>query len=264
MNSHDALSAVLDATALVGIVVLLVGILRRRPLAWKWFVVTTAAVTVAWLLHRSHFSGAFLWGVLGANCLLVANWFLFVRRRTVPGSSRASFAFAAIAVAAAVPCLLAARSAQSAMEGYEPLYSVGDVAPAIAGVDVDGRRVSSSDARGKVLLVVFSGDWCGPCRGMYPQERALAERTKREPFALLGVESDSTDAARAAATRESIGWPVVVDDDCDGPIATAWDIQTWPTTVLVDASGVIRRIHLRGEELDRAIDELIAETKPGR
>ena len=44
-----------------------------------------------------------------------------------------------------------------------------------------------------------------------------------------------------------------------GPIATKWDIYSWPTTYLIDAKGIIRYKNIRGEELDEAIEELMAE-----
>ena len=49
---------------------------------------------------------------------------------------------------------------------------VGDeVAPEIEGKDADGDAFKLSDYRGKVVVMTFSGNWCGPCRAMYPDER---------------------------------------------------------------------------------------------
>ena len=40
---------------------------------------------------------------------------------------------------------------------------IGKVAPEIEGVDVDGQKLKLSDSRGKVVVLVFWGSWCGPC-----------------------------------------------------------------------------------------------------
>ena len=45
--------------------------------------------------------------------------------------------------------------------------------PEIEGADVAGMRFKLSDFRGKVVLLVFSGEWCRPCVEMYPKERLL-------------------------------------------------------------------------------------------
>ena len=47
------------------------------------------------------------------------------------------------------------------------------LAPDIKGEDADGRSFRLSDYRGKVVVLTFSGNWCGPCRATYPEEREL-------------------------------------------------------------------------------------------
>ncbi len=46
--------------------------------------------------------------------------------------------------------------------------AVGKPAPDIEGEDASGGRFKLSDYRGKVIVLSFSGNWCGPCREMYP------------------------------------------------------------------------------------------------
>ena len=57
--------------------------------------------------------------------------------------------------------------------------AVGQEAPEIEGQDVDGNSFKLSDYRGRVVLLTFSGNWCGPCRALYPKERALVEQLQR-------------------------------------------------------------------------------------
>ena len=77
--------------------------------------------------------------------------------------------------------------------------AVGKMAPEIKGVDVHGKPLMLSDYRGKVVALVFWGTWCGPCMREIPREKALVERMKGRPFAMLGVNTDAdADAARKA------------------------------------------------------------------
>lgn len=38
-------------------------------------------------------------------------------------------------------------------------FNVGDIAPEITGVDLDGEQFALSDYRGKVVMLDFWGDW---------------------------------------------------------------------------------------------------------
>ncbi len=58
--------------------------------------------------------------------------------------------------------------------------AVGKPAPEIERQDVDGKPFRLSDYRGNVVVLTFSGNWCGPCQAMYPHERR-ARRAHARP-----------------------------------------------------------------------------------
>ncbi len=96
---------------------------------------------------------------------------------------------------------------------------------------------------------------------MYPHERSLVERLREKPFALLGVNSDSSlDVVRNAVSKNKLTWRSWFDGPgTHGPIATAWGVTYWPTIYVIDAAGVIRHKDLTGTALDRAVDRLLGE-----
>ena len=98
---------------------------------------------------------------------------------------------------------------------------------------------------------------------MYPHERSLVKRLENEPFALIGVNSDADrDALKRVLDQEQITWRSFWDGGSrNGPIATAWGVNSWPTIYVLDAEGQIRFKGPRGADLDRAVDTLLAETK---
>ena len=95
---------------------------------------------------------------------------------------------------------------------------------------------------------------------MYPHERSLVKRLKDKPFALIGVNSDPKERVQAAIKRENISWRSFWDGgNTRGPIAKAWGVRGWPTIYVIDAEGVIRYKNVRGERMDKAVDELLDE-----
>ena len=139
---------------------------------------------------------------------------------------------------------------------------VGKPAPEIAGVDVDGKPLKLSDYKGKVVVLVFWGSWCGPCMQQVPQERELAERYKGRPFTVLGVDCrDTHEIARKTIQKEKITWPNWHDgDEAGGPIATLYRVRSYPSMFVLDAKGIIRS---RGQVVDALIETLVKEAEAG-
>jgi peroxiredoxin len=142
--------------------------------------------------------------------------------------------------------------------------TVGKTAPDITGRDLDGAEFRLSDYRGKVVALIFSGEWCGICRTQYPYERLLLELYKNWPFAILGVDSDADrDATRKAMADRGLTyrawWDGYLPDNTGGPIATDWDVTGWPTVYVIDPAGVIRFVDLRQEDLLKGIRQLLTD-----
>jgi len=98
---------------------------------------------------------------------------------------------------------------------------------------------------------------------MYPHERSLVKKLANEPFVLIGVNSDKDRAELAKVLEEEqITWRSFWNGGgTRGPISTQWNVQGWPTIYVIDAQGKIRHKNLRGDELEKAIDALVAEAK---
>jgi RNA polymerase sigma factor (sigma-70 family) len=151
-----------------------------------------------------------------------------------------------------------------------PAVALGKPAPEIDGEDADGKRFKLSDYRGKVVLLTFSGNWCVPCKAMYPGERALVERLKGKPFAVLSVMTDKDRASLQQSIKDGeITWRCWWDggmdplDHASGPICKKWRPWSFPTVYILDRNGVIRYKDLRGEALDQAVEELLKEPSTG-
>jgi thiol-disulfide isomerase/thioredoxin len=154
---------------------------------------------------------------------------------------------------------------QSAEAGLDSMLNlaVGKPAPDIDGLDLDGKPLKLSDFRGKVVVLVFWGSWCGPCMAEVPHERELVERLKGRPFALLGVDcNEERSAALKAVKAERMTWPSWHDGaESGGPIATKYHIKGFPSVFVLDAKGIIRARD-RGQLLDRVVDSLLGESAP--
>ena len=143
---------------------------------------------------------------------------------------------------------------------------IGSVAPNIVGKDFDGVEFELVDYRGKIVALVFTGQWCGPCRSEYPYQRLFLEVMADEPVVLLGVNSDeSIEFAQEGKEAERLDyrmwWDGHGEESTKGPIATQWNVTGWPTIYVIDEEGVIRARGPRHEKLITAVKVLLAELR---
>jgi Thioredoxin-like len=95
---------------------------------------------------------------------------------------------------------------------------------------------------------------------MLPHEKEMVKRLKDKPFALLGINSDGDrSAVNKILKAENITWRQAIDGSTSGPLATRFNVSGWPTIYILDKKGVIRFRDLRDEEMESAVNRLLAE-----
>lgn len=113
------------------------------------------------------------------------------------------------------------------------------VAPAVGG------RLSLSALRGHPVVVNFWGSWCGPCREEIPLLVKAAHAYAARGVVVVGFDVDDTPAeARRFLDQYHVDYPIVTVPDERLP--RAYGVIGLPTTVFVDASGMIRARQLGG------------------
>ena len=135
----------------------------------------------------------------------------------------------------------------------------GGKAPDFTLNDLDGKAVSLSDYRGKVVLISFWASWCGPCRVEIPHMIKVYDELHDQGFEILAVnlrENESTAAKFAKAAK--MDFPILLDRD--GKVSAAYYARGIPTSVFVDRQGIIGNVHtgaLTEKRLHQYIDPLM-------
>jgi len=116
-------------------------------------------------------------------------------------------------------------------------------APVFTAVDLDGRTVSSSAYRGKVVLINFWATWCPPCRAEIPDLVALQDKY-RDQIQIIGVSEDEAPAevVKKFAADHRINYPVVITTPEIEKLFPG--IGALPTSFIVDRESRVVQKHV--------------------
>jgi thiol-disulfide isomerase/thioredoxin len=137
--------------------------------------------------------------------------------------------------------------------------TVGKQAPDFECELLDGKKAKLSDFRGNVVVLNVWATWCSPCKAMIPHERELVERMKGKPFKFVSLSVDDTkETLTEFLKNEKMPWTHMWNGP-DGGFVDQYQIQSYPTIYVLDAKGIIRFKHVKGEQLDHAAETLLKE-----
>ncbi len=133
---------------------------------------------------------------------------------------------------------------------------LGRTAPDLEMELLSGEKWSMAEQQEKAVIIQFSHKTCGPCQRMYPDLRELQQQYG-EQLSILSVMSDKerTDTEQSIADGD-VTWDVHWEGH-RGPIGKLWGVNRYPTVYVVDQTGKIAGVRLRGEELKKKIGELL-------
>ena len=100
--------------------------------------------------------------------------------------------------------------------GY--IVRVGEIAPDFTITLTDGKQMSLSSLRGKVVMLQFTASWCGVCRKEMPfiEKDIWLKHKDNAEFALIGIDRDEPlDKVLAFAKSTGITYPLGLDPGAD-------------------------------------------------
>jgi thiol-disulfide isomerase/thioredoxin len=115
----------------------------------------------------------------------------------------------------------------------------GKPAPGFTLVDLNGKKVSLTDFKGKPVLVNFWATWCGPCKLEMPWFQEFGQKYASQGLVILGLAADDAGKTAIATTAKKSGvtYPILL---ADSKVEEAYGgVDYLPETFYVDRSGKV-------------------------
>ncbi len=113
---------------------------------------------------------------------------------------------------------------------------VGAPAPPASLVTLDGRKISTADLSGHVVILTFWATWCSPCREELPLLSGYAERHAADGLRVLGFSLDTPDQlSKVRQVAQTLKFPVGLLANSSAPgYGRIWRL---PVSFTIDRAG---------------------------
>jgi len=140
----------------------------------------------------------------------------------------------------------------------------------LTGEDLDGDALSLEDLRGKPVVVVVWGSWCGPCRAEAQDVVAVAnELDGKAQFVGVNIRDASADQAKGFVRTFDVPYPSFFSPDGKAMLAFTGTLtpNSIPAFVVLDSDGRVAS-SIRGElpsktTLAELVEDVVAEPADG-
>ena len=137
----------------------------------------------------------------------------------------------------------------------------GNSAPDFTVTDIEGKKLSLSDYKGKVVLLNFWATWCTPCRAEIPAFVEMQQKNGPQGFQVIGISmDDEAKPVREFYQKLNMNYPVAVGDD---KLAQSFGgVLGLPISFLIDREGRIAAQYVGATDIsviEKAIADLLAK-----
>lgn len=135
---------------------------------------------------------------------------------------------------------------------------------------LNSKPLSWRTLRGKIVILDFWSEWCGPCRDDLPVMRTLHANREENGLVVIGVHTPGSgiDRIRKIVADLDLGYPIFIDAPAPsgalgfGTLSSSFHVRAIPYAIVVDTQGKVAGHGTLLEMLIRARELNAVESSP--
>lgn len=137
---------------------------------------------------------------------------------------------------------ITSNAKKAGTEKSEPTAGGGETGLTLT--DLEGKKVSLSDFKGKVVYIDFWASWCGPCRAMMPASKQmhaqLSEKEKKQiVFLYISIDADENAWRKGIKDMQIEGVNVISPGNWKSDACSYFQINSIPRYMIMNKNGDI-------------------------
>lgn len=148
--------------------------------------------------------------------------------------------------------------AKIAHEENVKVTAVGNNCKNVIAIDFANNQQNLKEVlkKNKYTMLEFWASWCAPCRAEIPNMKEAYEKFHEKGFEVYSVSIDKSKKAwEKASNKEDIPWINTLNGESGAKHTYA--VTGVPTNFIIDSNGTIVAKNVRGEQLEKKLEELL-------
>ena len=127
--------------------------------------------------------------------------------------------------------------------------------------DINGKKVSLSDLKGKYVLIDIWATWCSPCVNEIPYLKKLEEKMHGKKIAFVSISVDKDKKAWETMVKDLKLGGIQLHNGGNNALLEAFNITGIPRFILLDKKGNVLRSNMIRPSSEKEINDFLSGLK---